>query len=303
MQQKPTPTAGHTLSPPAAQWATLPLLAIALVCYVGASVWTLWISLTPSRSIAIDRFAGLMQYQRLFANERWLQAVQHLAWFAVGFVIACLVIGYLLAVVIDGLRTGGGLLRLIFLYPYALSFIATGLAWQWMLDPAAGIQAALRSLGFADAVFDWLIDENRVMYAIAIAAVWQAAGLVMIILLAGLRGIDPDLRRAARVEGIPLWRFHASIVLPLLWPSLATAGFLLLTMVVKLYDVVVAMTRGGPGLASDVPAKFIMDHLFERANLGLASAATMVMLATVVCLGAPLWYLGQRASQRVAEAS
>ncbi len=149
-------------------------------------------------------------------------------------------------------------------------------------------------MGFADFTFDWIVDQDMVMYTIVIATVWQASGLVMAMMLAGLRGIDGEIWKAARLDGIPAWRVYTSIVLPMLWPTVATVLLLLTTAVVKLFDAVVAMTQGGPGIASEVPAKFIMDHLFLRANLGLASAGAIVMLVPVLAMVAPYLYARSR---------
>jgi len=209
-----------------------------------------------------------------------------------------MVIGFLLAVFIDQKVKGEGLLRTTFLYPYAMSFVATGLVWQWVLNPADGIQQAVRKMGYPNFVFDWIIDQDMVIYTVVIAAVWQASGLVMAMMLAGLRGIDEDIWRAARIDGIPRWRVYLSIVLPMLGPSVATVFVLLSTAVIKVFDSVVAMTQGGPGTASEVPAKFIMDHLFGRANLALASAGAIVLLLTVLALVAPLLYARSRAAVR-----
>jgi glucose/mannose transport system permease protein len=116
----------------------------------------------------------------------------------------------------------------------------------------------------------------------------------MALMLAGLRGIDPEIWKAAQLDGVPVWRVYISIVLPMLGPTLGTVLILLATMVVKLYDAVVSMTQGGPGTASEVPAKFIMDHLFLRANIGLASAGAVVLLLTVLALLAPYAYARSR---------
>jgi glucose/mannose transport system permease protein len=148
----------------------------------------------------------------------------------------------------------------------------------------------VRDLGFQSFTFDWLVNQEMVIYTLVIAGVWQASGLIMAILLAGLRGVDEDLWKAARIDGIPTWRVYLSIVLPLLGPMVVTATVLLAVQVVKLFDLVVAMTRGGPGIASEVPAKFVMDHLFERNNIGLATAAATMMLVTVVAVLAPWIY-------------
>ena len=186
-----------------------------------------------------------------------------------------MLIGFLLAVFLDQKVRAEGVLRTIYLYPYAMSFVATGLVWQWMFNPEIGIQHAARSVGWEEFAFDWLVDQDMVMHTIVIATVWQAAGLVMALVLAGLRGIDEEIWKATRLEGIPPWRVYVSIIVPMLLPTLTTIFILLFTSVIKLFDAVVAMTQGGPGLASEVPTKFIMDHLFGRANIALASAGAI----------------------------
>lgn len=276
-------------------WATLlPMLLAVVVGYVGPALWSLRVSLTSSRTFPNDDYVGLAQYERLFGNERWLLSLQNLALYGVLFIAACMVIGFLLAVFIDQKVKGEGLLRTVFLYPYAMSFVATGLVWQWVLNPGSGLQQTVRQLGFPAFTFDWIINPDRVLYTIVIATVWQASGLVMALMLAGLRGIDDDLWKAARIDGIPAWRTYTSIVLPMLAPTVATVFVLLFTGVVKVFDSVVSMTQGGPGTASDVPAKFIMDHLFGRANIALASAGAIVLLLTVLALAAPLLYARSR---------
>jgi glucose/mannose transport system permease protein len=214
--------------------------------------------------------------------------------YGVLFILACLVIGFLLAVFIDQSVMGEGALRTVFLYPYAMSFVATGVVWQWMLTPGKGIEHAVRLLGYPDFTFDWIVDDDMAIYTIVIATVWQFSGLVMALMLAGLRGVDPEIWKAARLEGIPSWRVYLHIVLPMLGPTVATACLLLAVAVFKLYDAVVAMTQGGPGTASEVPAKFIMDHLFLRSNIGLASAGAVLMLIPVIALVAPYLYARSR---------
>lgn len=277
--------------------AMLPMLATVLFAYLGTVFWSVRVSVSSSRTLPSSDFVGLAQYSRLFASERWLLSLENVVVFGVIFIAACLVLGFLLAVFIDQKVAGEGVLRTVFLYPYAMSFVATGLIWQWVLNPELGIQSTVRALGFETFTFDWIATQEKVMYAIALAAVWQAAGLVMALMLAGLRGIDDSLWKAARIDGIPTWRVYMSIVLPMLGPSIGTAVVLLSVSVVKVYDVVVAMTQGGPGLASEVPGKFIMDNLFGRANIGLASAASTVLLLTVLALLAPWMYARARAAR------
>ena len=274
--------------------ALLPMAATVLVAYLGTVLWSLKVSLSNSRTFPSDEFVGLAQYERLFDNERWLLSLQNLALYGVLFIAICMLLGFLLAVFIDQKVMGEGALRTIFLYPYAMSFVATGLVWQWLLNPGNGIQQAVRLMGYEDFTFDWIIDQDKVMYTIVIATVWQASGLVMAMLLAGLRGIDDEIWKAARIDGIPTWRVYVSIVLPMLAHSVATVFVLLSTAVIKLFDAVASMTQGGPGTASEVPAKFIMDHLFGRANIALASAGSIVLLLTVLILLAPLLYARSR---------
>ncbi len=282
----------------AAYIALLPMALTVVGAYVCTLLWTARVSFSSARIFPTGDFVGLGQYERLFRNARWLLSLENLAIYGAVFIIACLVLGFLLAVFIDQKVVGEGALRTVFLYPYAMSFVATGLVWQWILNPELGIQRVVRQLGFTDFTFDWIVHQDKALYTIVLATVWQASGLVMALLLSGLRGIDEELWKAARIDGIPVWRVYTSIVLPMLWPSLSTAFVLLFVMVVKLFDAVVAMTQGGPGTATEVPAKFIMDYLFGRANIGLASAASIVLLATVLAIVAPLYYARLKAQAR-----
>jgi glucose/mannose transport system permease protein len=275
--------------------ALIPMALTVVFVYLGTMVWSAKISMSSSRTFPANDFVGFSQYSRLFHNDRWMTSLQNIVLYGVLFIIACLVIGFLLAVFIDQKITGEGVLRTIFLYPYAMSFVATGLVWQWMLNPTLGLQSVIQKLGVTNFQFDWIVSQDKVMYTIVMATVWQASGLVMALLLAGLRGVDEEIWKAARIDGIPRWRVYMSIVMPMLGPSFATAFVLLFVAVVKLFDAVVAMTQGGPGTASEVPAKFIMDYLFGRANLGLASAASIVMLLTVAALVTPIFYARRRA--------
>jgi glucose/mannose transport system permease protein len=274
--------------------ALLPALLVMLVVYIGATGWTVWMSLTNSRMLPNNNFVGLRQYEMLLANDRWLTSVQNIVIYGVLFVSLALVVGFLLAVAIDQRVRAEDAIRSIYLYPYSMSFVVTGLVWQWMLNPTLGIQHVLRGWGFQGATFDWIVRPETAIYCLVIAGVWQASGLVMAIMLAGLRGVDDEIWKAARVDGLPKWRVYLSIIIPMMGASFATAAVLLSTGVVRLYDLSVAMTNGGPGIASEVPAKFVMDHLFERANIGLATAAATTMLVTVIAVVAPYLYWSAR---------
>ncbi len=284
-----------------AQIALVPAVMVALVVYCGSTLWTVWISMTSSRMLPNSNFVGLRQYSSLMGNERWSTSVSNVLLFGGLFVAASLTIGFLLAVLIDQRVRAENLLRSVFMYPFSMSFIVTGLAWRWLLDPTLGIEKLLHDIGFASAHFDWIVRPDRVIYTLVLAAVWHASGLVMAIMLAGLRGVDTEIWKAARVDGLPVWRTYVSIVIPMMAGSFATAGVLLSTSVVRLYDLAVAMTNGGPGISSEVPAKFVMDHLFERGNVGLATAAATTMLMTVIAVIAPwlYWQSRQRAAGKL----
>jgi len=283
----------------AALLALAPAFAVFFVVYIGATGWTIWVSFTNSRMLPSSVFVGLRQYELLFANERWLVSVHNMIIFGVLFVAASIALGFALAIAIDQSVRAENLLRSIYLYPFSMSFIVTGLVWQWLLNPSYGIEKLVRSWGFDAFRFDWIVRQDTAIYTLVIAAVWHAAGLVMAIMLAGLRGVDDDIWKAARIDGVRPWRVYVSIVAPMLGASFATAAVLLSVSVVRLYDLAVAMTNGGPGLGSEVPAKFVMDHLFERQNLGLATAAATSMLITVAAVAAPFLYW-QAKRQRLA---
>ncbi|MGF1474662.1 MAG: carbohydrate ABC transporter permease [Geminicoccaceae bacterium] len=270
--------------------ALIPAGLIVLVVYLGCMLWTVRLSFTSSKLLPTLDWVGFDQYERLFASTRFQIAVENVLIFGVLFMAACLILGFLLAVFIDQRIRAEGFFRTVYLYPHALSFIVTGLVWQWFLNPTLGLQKLVRDTGFESFSFDWLVNREMAIYTVVIAGVWQAAGLVMAILLAGLRGVDADIWKATKVDGIPTWRVYVSIVLPMLKPMVITATLLLAIAVVKVYDLVVAMTKGGPGIATDVPAKFVMDHLFQRTNVGLAMACATVMLVTVAAVLAPWLY-------------
>ncbi len=278
--------------------ALAPAFLIALVAYCGGMGWTVWISFTNSRMLPSSVFVGLRQYESLFSNVRWQVSVGNIVIFGALFILAALALGFMLAAFIDRGVRGEIVLRTVFLYPFSMSFIVTGLAWRWLLDPTLGIGKIAHDLGLDWLHFDWLVRPQRVIYTLVLAAVWHASGLVMAIMLAGLRGVDPDIWKATRVDGIPAWRVYVFVVAPLLRGSFATATLLLATSVARLYDLVVAMTSGGPGISSEVPAKFVMDYLFDRGNVGLATAAATTMLVTVVIVLTPLFYWRSRSPVR-----
>lgn len=278
--------------------ALLPLAITALLAYVGSVIWSIRISLSSSKLFPRDDWVGLDQFQRLFETDRWIVSLQHMGVLAVVYILGVLVLGTLMAIFIDQQVKAESWFRTIFLYPYAMSFVVTGLIWQWLFNPTLGLQNALRLMGWESFTLDWTVQPDMVLYAIGLAMVWQGSGTTMAILLAALRGVDEEQWKAARLEGVSKPRYYLSVVLPQLGPAYATAFVLLAVALVRTFDVVAVMTSGGPGDASEVPAKFIIDHLFGRNNIGLASAASVVMLVTVFTVLAPLLYWRSRVQAR-----
>ena len=168
-----------------------------------------------------------------------------------------------------------------------------------MLDPVNGLQALMRSLGWESFTFDPLNSPHLVMYGLLIAGLWQGTGLVMCLMLAGLRGIDEDIWKAARVDGIPTWKTYAFIIIPMLRPVFITTLVIITSGIVKLYDLVVAQTGGGPGGASEVPAKYVYDFMFQAQNLGQGFAASTMMLLSVAIVVIPWAYLEFGGKKRV----
>jgi glucose/mannose transport system permease protein len=278
--------------------ALLPLAITAILAYVGSVLWSIRISLSSSKLIPRNDWVGLSQFERLFDTDRWSVSIQHLGVLAVVYILGVLVLGTLMAIFIDQQVGCESWFRTIFLYPYAMSFVVTGLIWQWLFNPSLGLQNAMRQMGWQSFTFDWTVRQDMVIYAIGLAMVWQGSGTTMAIILAALRGVDEEQWKAARLDGVSKPRYYFSVVLPQLGPAFATAFVLLAVVLVRTFDVVIVMTSGGPGDASEVPAKFIIDHLFGRNNIALASAASVVMLMTVFAALAPMLYWRSKVQAR-----
>lgn len=270
--------------------AAIPLILIATVGFVGCTLWTVVYSFTSSGLLPRLDFDGLAQYERLWGTRRWIVSIQNLAIYGVCSLILTLVVGFVLAALLDRKIRFEDTFRTIFLYPFALSFIVTGLVWQWILNPEFGIQGIVRGWGWESFSFDPLYNPDIVIFGLLIAGLWQGTGLVMCIMLAGLRGIDEELWKAARVDGIPTWKTYTHVIIPMMKPVFVTALVLIASGIVKLYDLVVAQTSGGPGISSEVPAKYVYDKMFGGQNLGQGFAASTMMLVTVAIIVIPWAY-------------
>ncbi|MFY0621356.1 MAG: sugar ABC transporter permease [Pelagimonas sp.] len=274
-----------------AKIAAIPMILIASVIFVGCTVWTIVHSFTKSRLLPKMDFVGLDQYERLWSTRRWLISIENLAIYGLCMLVLSLVIGFVLAALLDQKIRFENTFRSIILFPFALSFVVTGLVWQWILNPDFGIQFIVRNLGWESFTFDPLFNPEIVIFGVLIAGVWQGSGLIMVLMLAGLRGIDGEIWKASRIDGIPKWKTYLFVVIPMMRPVFITALVLIASGIVKVYDLIVAQTKGGPGIASEVPAKYVMDAMFSKQNLGQGFAASTMMLVSVLIILIPYAYL------------
>jgi glucose/mannose transport system permease protein len=276
-----------------------PTFVCALVFIYGFILWTGYLSLTPSRMLPNYEFAGLVQYQSLWGNERWWVALKNLAIFGSLFVMGCLIIGVALAILLDQRIRAEGFIRAVYLYPMALSFIVTGTAWKWILNPGLGIEKLVRDMGYTNFTFDWLINSELSIYTVVIAGVWQSSGFIMAMFLAGLRGVDDSIIKAAQIDGASLPTIYRRIIIPNLRPVFFSAIMILSHIAIKSFDLVMALTGGGPGFSSDTPATFMYTFSFTRNQIGMGAASAMMMLMIVAAVIVPLMYSELRSARRV----
>jgi len=260
-----------------------PSIAATFVYVFLFCAWTLWLSLSKSTLLPDFTFDGFRHYILLWQNRRWTIAYTNLFLFGSLYVIGSLAIGLVLAILIDQRVHGEAIWRSVLLYPLALSFVVSGTVWRWIFNPTTGVQAFVRSLGFAGFEFDWILDRERAIYTIVVTGVWHASGFAMVLLLAGLRAVDQDLVKAAQIDGASMARIYRKILIPSIRPIMIAVVVILLQFAIKTFDLVVAQTGGGPGLATNVPAIYVYDLMFQRGQIAEGAAgAVMILLALAV---------------------
>ena len=267
-----------------------PSFAVVLWFVYGFIGWTLYISFTKSKLLPNYEFWGIHQYVRLWQMPRWHIAVENLFIFTTLFIILCIFIGVILSIFLDQKIRSEGVIKTIYLYPMALSFIVTGTAWKWILNPTMGIEKFAHQIGFENFQFDWLVTPGMSIYTIVIAGVWQSSGFIMAIFLAGLRSVDDEIIKAAKIDGAGIASVYTKIILPMMRPVFMSALVILVHLAIKSYDLVIALTAGGPGISSDLPAVFMTQMAFHRSEIGLASASAIMMFLTVSAIVVPYLY-------------
>jgi glucose/mannose transport system permease protein len=277
-----------------------PSIVLSLIFVYGFILITGYLSMSTSRLMPNYTFAGFDRYEELFSNDVFWTSAKNLALFGIPFIALCTLLGLFLAILLDQKIRTEGALRAIFLYPMALSFIVTGTAWQWILNPTLGLEKVFHDWGWTWFSFDWLGDPDKSIYCVVIAAVWQSTGFVMALFLAGLRGVDGEIFKAAQVDGATLPTIYRKIVIPSMRPVFFSVLLILCHLTIKTFDLVVALTAGGPGTSSSLPAMFMYTYSFNRGQLGVGAASSVMMLATVVAVLVPLMYMESRSTRNAA---
>jgi len=264
-----------------------PSVVLVLMCVYGYILFTIYLSFTPSTLLPAYDWVGTENYHRLFGLENWHVSVSNLLVFATLYIGAAIVLGLGFAILIDQQIRAEGMFRSIFLYPMALSFIVTGTAWKWLLDPGVGLEGTLRELGWESFSFGWIKDSDMAIYCVVIAAAWQTTGFVMALFLAGLRGVDVEQVSAARVDGARPWQIYLHVIIPQLGPVFVSAFVILAHMAIKSYDLVIALTSGGPGRSTWLPSVFMYQYTFTRNEMAVGAASAVMMLAAIALVVLP----------------
>jgi glucose/mannose transport system permease protein len=267
-----------------------PSFAALLLFVYGFILFTTYLSFTNSKILPSFDLVGLENYIKLFQLPNWSIALQNLAIFGGLYIALCTAMGLLLAILLDQKIRAEGVLRPIYLYPMALSFIVTGTAWKWFLDPGIGLEQVVRGWGWEGFTFGWIKDRDMAIYCVVIAAVWQSTGFVMAMFLAGLRGIDNEIIRAAQIDGASAPKLYRRIIIPQLRPAFLSAFVVLAHMAIKSYDLVIALTGGGPGRATELPATFMYSYTFTRNQMGVGAASAVIMLTMIASIIVPYLY-------------
>ncbi len=268
-----------------------PSFLLTIIFVYAFIIWTGIISFSNSTLLPVYDFVGWKQYLKLWKNPNWIIALKNLFVFGSLYIFFCCLIGVFLAILIDQKVKFENLIRPIILYPMALSFIVTGTVWKWILNPQFGLENSLKKMGWESFAFDWIVDSEKAIYTLVIVAVWQSSGFVMTMFLAGLRGIDANLIKAAYLEGANLFQIYLKIIIPQLRYTLVSVIIILMHIAIKSYDLVVALTGGGPGKATEVPGTFMYSFTFTRSRMGIGAASAIIMLLMIALIIIPYLYL------------
>ena len=276
------------------------IVAVAIFVY-GFIAWSVRVSLSKWKGLNPDyTFVGLQQYTELiFNDQRFLIDIRNTAVFTVGFILGCLLLGLGLAILLDQKLKGESLFRSIFLFPMSISFIASGVVWAWLMNPATGSRTTGLNLLFQNLGLDFLISTWHAtpppwgMAYTVIPAVWQLSGFAMALYLGGIRSVSEDIREAARVDGASEFEVYRYVILPMLRPVTLSAVIILGHMSLKIFDLIVALGRKDQRL--DVPGIYMWTTTFDGTNYAQGAAIGILMLISVAILVVPYLITSMRA--------
>lgn len=277
----------------------VPSLLASFIYVFVFTAWTLYISLSDSSLLPSYGFVGFENYVSLWSNRRWNIAYSNLFLFSFFYVLGAMAIGLLLAILIDQRVRGESSWRTIFLYPLAVSFVVTGTVWGWLYSPTAGIEFLVHKLGWTDFKFALTTSRNYAIYAIVLTGIWQSSGFAMALFLAGLRSVDGDIVKAAQIDGAGVFRTYRKVILPVIAPIFIAVAVVMLQFAIKTFDLVVALTQGGPGISTTFPANYVYDLMFQRGQIGEGAAAAIMMLLALAVVLVPysLYMVWQRRNE------
>lgn len=274
----------------------LPSVVAVGVFVYGFIAWTAYVALSNWNSFVPDlSFAGARNFLALFQSFRFQIDLRNTVVFTVTFVLGCLAIGLVLAVLLDQRVRGEAFFRNVFLFPMSISFIVSGTVWQWLLNPSTGVNLLLDAVGLGRYRLPWYTAPGTAIFSVVLAALWQLSGFTMAMYLAGLRGVSEDLREAARVDGANEIQLYRHIILPLLTPITLSAVIVLGHISLKIFDLVYAMTGSGPAFSTDVPGIFMFETTFRGNRFAEGAAIAVFMLAMIAVVIIPYLIYSTRA--------
>ncbi len=270
----------------------LPSIITVVIFVYGLIIWSVNVSLTNQNSgskKAIE-YVGLKNYTDLIVDERFTHSLLNLVKFTVVFILGALITGFIMALLLEKGIKGEGFFRSFYLYPMAISFIAMGTVFNWILnsardEEAGGLNLALQKIGLGFLQNDWYVGEKGAMYAMALPAIWQTSGYVLALFLAGFRGIPDDLREAARVDGASESQIYRHVLFPQLTPTILTILIILGHISMKAFDLIIGIN--GKSYITQVVAVYMWEATFDSRNYAKGTAIAIVLLLMIAIVVVP----------------
>ncbi len=292
----------------------VPGVAAVGVFVYGFIGWTFYISLTDWESLGAELgFVGLANYLELFTKFRFQAGLRNTLFFTLLFLFVSVVLGLVLSILLDQDLPGSGLFRSIFLFPMAISFVVTGVAWRWLFNPKTGINLLLERVGLDFLRSGWYTNPEILLgfdlgaiefglpialISVIIAATWQMSGFTMAQILGGLAGIPDDVREAARIDGASEWQIYRHIIIPMLRPVLLGALIILGHISLKIFDLIFVMTGSGPAFATDFPSVYMFETTFTGNQFAQGGAIAVILLIMVSVVIIPYLVSSVRSGER-----